>query len=160
MNKFKIVPLSKSYARKIRQTMKDDFNHAVTEQIATGKGPCRVSLRPFVKGIDKRLLLTHSPFELDNAFNQPGPIFINSADIEEYSDIHRFPPEIKADKKSFPLTLIGYNIAQQMATTKLVGDSDVDELINDLFDQHPEVEYLHVRNAEACCYICKVERIF
>jgi hypothetical protein len=160
MNKFKIVPLSKSYAHKIRRTMKDDFNNEVTEQTATGKGPCRVSLKPFVKGVDKRLLFTHTPFDVDNAFNQPGPVFINSADVEEYSDVYHFPPEIKADKKSFPLTLIGYTSAQQMAMTKLVGDDDVDELINDLFDQHPEVEYLHVRNAEACCYICKVERLF
>jgi len=159
MNKFKIVPLSKADAQRIRQTMKDDFGHEVTEKIATGSGPCRVSLRPFVKGIDKRMLFTHSPFAIDNAFNQPGPIFINSDDVEEYSDIYRFPPEIKANKQSFPLTLIGYNAAQQMALTRLVGDADVDELIAEIFEAHPEVEYLHARNAEACCFICKIERV-
>ena len=46
MNKFKIVPLSKSFAEKIRLTMRDDFGHQVTEQIATGAGPCRVSMKP------------------------------------------------------------------------------------------------------------------
>jgi len=159
MNKFKIVPLSKVYAQKIRSAMRDDFGHPVIEKIAAGLGPCRVSLKPFKKGVDKRLLLTHSPFEVDNAFNQPGPVFVNSDDVEEYSDIYRFPPEIKANKESFPLTLIGYNAEQQMVYTKLVSDADVDELINDIFDQRPEVAYLHARNAEACCFICKIEKL-
>ncbi|MDR3694250.1 DUF1203 domain-containing protein [Mucilaginibacter sp.] len=158
MNKFKIVPLSRAYAQRIRQAMKDDFGHPVTEKVATGSGPCRVSLKPFVKGVDKRMLLTHSPFAVDNAFNQPGPVFINSDDVEEYSDIYRFPPEIKANKESFPLTLIGYNAAQQMVFTQLVGDTDADDLICAVFDAHPEVEYLHARNAQACCFICKIER--
>ncbi|MDF2432829.1 MAG: hypothetical protein JWP44_2460 [Mucilaginibacter sp.] len=159
MKKFKIVPVSMLYAKKIRTTMKDDFGHEVIETIATGSGPCRVSLKPFKKGIDKRLLLTHSPFDIDNAFNQPGPIFINSADVEEYADVFRFPPEIKANKKSFPLSLIGYNKEQQMVFTTLVGDADVDILLGEIFEQHAEVEYLHARNAEACCFICKIERV-
>jgi hypothetical protein len=158
MNKFKIVPVSKAYARRIKSTMMDDFGHEVTEKVAAGSGPCRVSLKPFKKGVDKRLLLTHSPFEFDNAYNQPGPVFINSDEVEEYADVNRFPPEIKADRKSFPLSLIGYNVDQQMVFTKLVGDADVDELIGEIFDQHAEVEYLHVRNAQACCFICKIER--
>jgi len=158
MSKFKIVPFSKAYVQKIRLTMRDDFGHQVTEKVAAGSGPCRVSLKPFKKGVDKRLLLTHSPFKIDNAYNQPGPVFINSNEVEEYQDVNRFPPEIKADKKSFPLSLIGYNVDQQMVFTKLVGDADVDELISEIFDHHPDVEYLHARNAQACCFICKIER--
>jgi hypothetical protein len=158
MSKFKIVPISKAYAQKIRSTMADDFGHKITEKVAAGSGPCRVSLKPFKKGVDKRLLLTHSPFEIDNAYNQPGPVFINSDEVEEYADVYRFPPEIKADRKSFPLSLIGYDVDQQMVFTKLVGDADVDELIGEIFDHHADVEYLHARNAQACCFICKIER--
>jgi len=106
-----------------------------------------------------RILLSHSPFEMANAFNQPGPIFVNSADVEEYADVHRFPPEIKADKQNFPLSLIGYNASQQMVFSELVGDQDVDEMIERIFDEEPEVEYLHARNAQACCFICKIERV-
>jgi len=159
MSNFKIIPLSKEYAQRIRETRQDDFGHDVIEQVATGLGPCRISLKPFVKGIDKRLLFTHSPFEIDNAYNQPGPVFINANDVEEYADIYRFPPEIKANKKSFPLTLIGYNKEQMMVFTKMVGDNDVDEVIAGIFDQHPEVEYLHARNSQACCYICRIDRL-
>ncbi len=158
MTQFKIIPLSKEYAAAIRQSGKDHFGHSVIETVATGKGPCRVSLKPFVKGVDKRLLLSHSPFEIDNAFNQPGPIFIHSNEVEEYADVHRFPPEIKADKHSFPLTLIGYSNDQRMVFTQLVGDDDVDQLIPAIFDAHPGILYLHARNAEAGCYICRIER--
>lgn len=157
MNTFKIVPLSKSFAKKIRTTMTDDFGGEVFEQLATGLGPCRVSLKPFERNVDKRLLLKHSPFEIENAYNQPGPIFIHAEDVEEYSDIYRFPPEIKANKKSFPLSLIGYSIAQQMVLTRLVGDAD--ELISEIFAENDNVEYLHARNAQACCFICKIERV-
>ncbi len=159
MNKFRIIPLSKEYAEKIRNTKQDDFGHKVIEQIATGRGPCRVSLKPFKPGKDKRLLFSHSPFEIDNAFNQPGPIFIFADEVEAYADNYRFPPEIKNDKEHFHLTLIGYNESQQMVFTQLVGDNDIDELIKKIFDEHDEVAYLHARSAEACCYICKIERV-
>jgi hypothetical protein len=109
-------------------------------------------------GVDTRLLLSHSPFTVDNAFNQPGPIFINKEEVEPYADIHRFPPEIKADKENFPLSLIGYSKSQKMVFAKLVGDADVDELIPEIFEANPRVDYLHARNAEACCFICRIER--
>jgi hypothetical protein len=159
MNKFKIVPLSKAFVQQIKTTMTDDFGNPVVEQLATGLGPCRISLKPFNKGVDNRLLFKHSPFEVENAYNQPGPVFINAADEEEYSDVFRFPPEIKANKQSFPLSLIGYNHDQMMVFTRLVGDADVDELIGEIFDKNKEVAYLHARNAQACCFICKIERI-
>jgi len=159
MKKFKIVPLSKEYAAKIRAAGKDEFGHPVIEQLATGSGPCRVSLKPFEKGVDTRLLISHSPLDIDNAYNQPGPVFISKEDVEAYSDVYRFPPEIKANKKSFPLSLVGYNKDQLMVFTRLVGDDDIDELIPEIFEQHTEIDYLHARNAQACCYICKIERV-
>lgn len=158
MAKFKIIPLTADYAAQIRSARVDHFGNAVVEQIATGYGPCRVSLKAFVPGVDKRLLLSHTPFEQQNAFNQPGPIFIHANPIEPYADVDRFPPEIKADKVSFPLTLIGYSADQRMVFTQLVGDGDVDLMIDAIFEAHETVNYLHARNAEAGCFICKIER--
>ena len=159
MKQFKIVPLSREYANKIKENNKDDFGHEPIEQLATGKGPCRVSLKPFTVGQDVRLLISHSPFTIDNAFNQPGPVFIHKKNVEAYSEIHRFPPEIKADKESFQLTLIGYTKDQMMVFTQLAGDDDVDLLMPKIFEERPDVEYLHARSAEASCFICKIERI-
>lgn len=159
MQKFKIVPLSEEYAAKIRATNTDDFGHTAIENVATGKGPCRVSLQPFIVGEDVRILVSHSPFEIDNVFNQPGPVFIHKKEVEAYKDVHCFPQDIKADKESFPLSLIGYSKSQKMVFTQLVGDADVDELIPEIFEAHPYVAYLHARNAAACCFICKIERV-
>jgi len=158
MNSFRIVPLSAEYASRIRATLKDDFGHTVLEQPATGYGPCRVSLKPFILHEDKRLLFSYSPFVVDNAFNQSGPVFIHKKEVAPYSDVHRFPSEIKADKINFPLTLIGYNKDQMMVHTQLVGDADVDELIVEIFDANPSIQYLHARNSEAACFICAIER--
>lgn len=159
MNNFKIVPMSADYAKKIRSNGIDGFGNPVIEQIASGLGPCRVSLKPFKKNVDRRMLFGHSPFAIHNSFNQPGPVFIQADEVEEYKDIYNFPTEIKADKVNFPLTLIGYDSSQIMVFTHLVGDADVDLFINEIFENHPEIEFLHARNAEACCYICKIERL-
>ena len=70
-----------------------------------------------------------------------------------------FPKEIKADKENFPLSLIGYSKEQKMIFTKLVGDHDIDLLIAEIFETKSDVEYLHARNSEACCFICKIERV-
>lgn len=159
MRNFRIVPLTPEFVSKIKSSQKDDFGHDIVEQVASGFGPCRLSLKPFGVGADMRLLLSYSPFEIDNAYNQPGPIFIHKKEVEPYSDIYRFPREIKADKVNFPLSLIGYSKDQRMVFTQLVGNADVDDLIEEIFDHNPEVEYLHTRNAEPCCFICKIERI-
>jgi hypothetical protein len=83
---------------------------------------------------------------------------VNTGEIDEYADVHRFPPEIKADKRNFPLSLIGYNSKQEMVFSELVGDQDVDAMIDRVFANEPNVEYLHARNAQAGCFICKIER--
>ena len=158
MQKFKIIPLSEHYAATLRRIQKDAFGYTVTEQIATGKGPCRVSLQPFIPGEDVRLLFSYSPFEKNNAFNQPGPIFIHKKEVEAYKDIHHFPPAIKADTKNFPLTLIGYSSNQQMVFSQLVGNADIDQLIPEIFEAQPTIAYLHARNAEAGCFICSIKR--
>src|SRR5258708_35826487 len=103
-------------------------------------------------------IIIHPPFHIANALTQPGLFFVPAEPVEPYSDVHRFPPEIKANKKSFPLTLVGYTAGQMMAHTRLVGDADVEDLIEEIFATHPEVDYLHARNAQAQCFICRIER--
>ena len=158
MGKFQIVPLPAEVAQRIRRTRLDDFGHAVVEQVATGYGPCRVSLRPFVPGLDRRLLFSYSPFAQANAFNQNGPVFIAAEDVAPYATPDRFPPEIKADPVNFPLALVGYSADQRMVFTQLVGPADVDMLIAEVFNTHSHVAYLHARNAEAQCFICQINR--
>ncbi len=76
---------------------------------------------------------------------------------KEFANRIRHSRKDDFNKANFPLSLIGYNAKQEMVFTKLVGDADIDELIARTFDEHPNVEFLHACNAEACCYICKIE---
>lgn len=158
MPNFQIIPLPADTAQRIRATRRDDFGNAVVEQLATGYGPCRVSLRPFAPGQDRRLLFSYSPFASANAYNQNGPVFIAVDDVALYATTDRFPPEIKADKVNFPLALVGYSADQRMVFTQLVGEADVDELIEAVFAANPAIAYLHARNAEAQCFICQINR--
>jgi hypothetical protein len=57
------------------------------------------------------------------------------------------------------LSLIGYSKEQKMIFTKLVGENDIDQLIPKINEEESHVEYLHARNSEACCFICKIERV-
>jgi Protein of unknown function (DUF1203) len=159
MKNFKIIPLAEELANTVRVSKKDLFGNHVMVQTANGRGPCRQSLKPFVPGKDKRILFVYSPFDKPGLYAESGPVFINESPVETYSDIYRFPPEIKADKASFPLSLIGYNKNDMMVFTKLVGDEDADNLIEEIFNEQPKVAYMHARNSEACCFICKIERI-
>ena len=52
-----------------------------------------------------------------------------------------FHLEIKAHRKSFPLTLIGYIKDQLMVLTRLVNDDDVDIFIPVIFEKHPDIEH-------------------
>lgn len=159
MKNFKITPVSSKELLQYQTTRKDDLGNEIKEELAKGLGPCRVSLKPFLPYEDKRFLLSYSPFDKVNVYYQSGPIYISSEPVEEYSDIYRFPPEIKADKVNFPLTLVGYDKNQMMKFSKIVGDRDVDELIVEIFENKPKIDFLHARNSSACCYICKIERV-
>ncbi|UYZ64367.1 DUF1203 domain-containing protein [Hymenobacter weizhouensis] len=158
MSNFRIVPVDAAWAARLRQTRQDDFGHPLKAVPATGRGPCRVSLRPFTVGVDMRILAAYSPFSQASPYAETGPIFISAEAVAPYTDVHRFPPKIKADKVHFPLSLLGYSAAEHMVYTEQVGDQDIDQRIEQVFATRPEVAFLHVRNSEACCFICKVER--
>ena len=158
MSNFRIVPLSKDAALRIQQARQDSYGNAVLEQTATGYGPCRLTLTAFKPGVDQRLLFAYSPFNAEGLYAEKGPVFISATKTEPYADLHRFPPQIKADPVNFPLSLLGYSADNQMVFTKLVGVDDIDDLLSETLNNHPEIVYLHVRNSEACCYICAVER--
>ena len=158
MSNFKIVPIDGAWAARVRETQQDEFGHQLQAVLATGRGPCRVSLRPFTVGADTRILAAYSPFNQTSPYAETGPIYISAEAVSPYQEVYRFPPEIKADKANFPLSLLGYSAAEHMVYTEQVGDQDADQRIEHVFNTHPEVDFLHVRNSEACCFICKVER--
>ncbi|MBK7225072.1 MAG: hypothetical protein IPJ43_20830 [Saprospiraceae bacterium] len=45
-----------------------------------------------------------------------------------------------------------------MIYTKLVGNLDDGNLIVEILETEKDKDFLHARNSEACCFICKIER--
>lgn len=156
MRQFTVVPIAKEYVERLKENNQDEFGNPLVEQISCGHGPCRVSLKPFQCRTDRRLIFMYSPFK--NRVNPIGPVVVCKSELEPYIDIHRFPPDLKADRTKFPLYFIGYNESEKFVCIKLVGDKDIEDLIEQIFLEFPDVSFLHVRNVKTNCFICKIER--
>lgn len=159
MQQFHYHPISAAYAQKIRTAQQDDFGHLIENQPASknGYGPCRCCLRQTQPG-EARVLFSYAPVGSDNAYNEVGPVFIHAHACEPYADAHVFPPEVKAGRLPIPLVLRAYSAGRRMINAVRVEDNQhVEALLEKLFE-HPAVEFVHVRNAEAQCFICAVTR--
>lgn len=158
MKNFKYFSVPTDYIEKIRGDLQDDFGHQVESQIAgeTGYGPCRCCLRQFSPG-EKRLLFSYAPVRSNNPYNEVGPVYIHEH-CSPYAIPHEFPVEVKQGRLPIPLVLRCYNSERRMIDAVQVKDNnEVEMLIKELFEK-PEIEFIHIRNAEAQCFIAQAER--
>ncbi len=158
MNSFQYLPIPKEYADRIRQTLQDDFGHTVEKSIAGehGYGPCRSCLRQTQPG-EERLLFSYAPVGSTNPYNEVGPVYIHAHECTPYQEVNTFPADVKNGRCLIPLVLRGYNADGRMIVAKQVGDHDVEIIIKQLFENQI-IETIHIRNAEAQCFIAKVVR--
>ncbi|WP_157576703.1 DUF1203 domain-containing protein [Asinibacterium sp. OR53] len=69
-----------------------------------------------------------------------------------------FPPAVK-ENPDFHLTLIGYSHEQRMVHTELVPNNlEIEQQINQVLEKNAHIDFLHLRSAIACCYICTIVR--
>jgi hypothetical protein len=155
MQSFKVFPLAKEVADRIRNKMVDDFGHQLSVSVATktDNGPCRSCLTVFRPG-EGRILFSFAPNEHNHPYNEVGPIYIHEKECRPYADEQAFPVELRTRQ---PLTLRCYNDDGIMVGGELVGERDVEDVIAALF-QKPNVKYLHARTATVGCFIARVER--
>ena len=74
MDGYRFLAIGEATAEKVRTTRKSPgYGHPVHAEIATGYGPCRLCLRDFNVGTDRRLLFTLDPFYGLEPFPLPGP---------------------------------------------------------------------------------------
>jgi hypothetical protein len=151
-------PIPPDYVARIRNSMKDDYGHAVETSIAgeTGYGPCRCCLKRFKAG-EKRLLFSYAPVGGDNPYNEVGPVYIHE-DCSPYNETHSFPGEVKTGKLPIHLVLRCYNKNKRMILAHFVKDNnEVEKNIETLFDD-PAIDFIHVRNATYQCFIAEVRK--
>lgn len=153
MPDFRVIPISDDVAAEVRATMRaPGYGHPAHVEVAAGYGPCRSCLRTFRQGAEERVLFTYDAFAGVDAYPSPGPVFVHHEACEAWSG-DGFPPELRP----LPLVLEGYGPGRWLVAREPVRGGAAEDALGRLF-AHPAIDYVHVRNAEAGCYIARVER--
>ena len=150
---YRIQGIPESIATLARESMKSpQYGHPAHAEVARGYGPCRLCLQTFQAGIDERLLFTYQPFIDADALPAPGPVFIHRSPCERY-DGSALPEALRP----LPLALEGYGAEGALLLQRRVGGSSFESVLDDVFAR-AEVQYAHLRNAEAGCFIARLDR--
>jgi hypothetical protein len=152
---FRTVPIAASVAESARRERRSpQYGHPAHVEVAAGYGPCRLCLTTFRTGEEERLLFTYDPFAGLDPYPSPGPVFVHAAGCEPFGAPAGFPESLR----TLPLTLEAYAAGRWLVARERVTDGDVDGATDRLF-AHQAVDYIHVRNTEAGCYIARLERV-
>jgi hypothetical protein len=151
---YRFLAISEATAEKVRRTRKSPgYGHPVHGEIATGYGPCRLCLRDFVVGVERRLLFTLDPFHGLEPFPLPGPVFIHEVECDRHPEHGGFP----ADLLRHDLTLAAYARGRLLRAEERVTGAEIEPTIARQLARD-DVDYLHVRDTPAGCYDLRVER--
>jgi hypothetical protein len=151
---YKVHAISEGLAEKVRTSRKSPgYGHPVHAEVATGYGPCRLCLRDFEVGRDRRLLFTLDPFHGLEPYPLPGPVFIHETECDRHPEHGGFPEDLR----SHALTLFAYASGRRVLAEEHVAGGAIEDSIERLLAR-PDVRYLHVRDTEAGCYDLRIER--
>jgi hypothetical protein len=114
--------------------------------------PCRVSLVDGEPGEDV-LLLPFSHHDVASPYRASGPIFVRVNAQTIKLDVDEIPTMLRPRL----LCIRAYDAATMMVAAEVVKGSELEEHIWRLFGDN-RVAYLHIHNARAGCYNCRVER--
>jgi hypothetical protein len=154
MSELRMIAISSELANQVRETkLSPGYGHPVTAKIATGHGPCRHCLKPFVVGQDVRMLFTLNPFAGVASIPQPGPVFIHEEECARYVETAGYPAELLP----FAAVLDGYDTQQMVRTRRTVTDGSQESAIREMMTD-PSIDYVMVRDGKAGCFDLRVER--
>ena len=154
MSTYRVIPIDRALALAVRTTLRaPGYGHPAHVEMATGYGPCRVCLQPFAEGEERRVLFTHDPFAGRESFPLPGPVFIHERDCTPHPTDAPFPDSLRF----IPLTLNAYGRGRLLVAQRRIEGASLDEAVDALFAE-PLIDYIHLRNTEAGCYIAHLDR--
>lgn len=142
------------------------FSHliAMTDEELSGLGarrmtvdehpgfPCRVSLQDAAIG-ERVILLPYRHHDVDSPYRALGPIFVREAAQTATPAINEVPVMFTHRK----LSLRAYNRASMMIDSRVVDGNDLSSAITGML-ANEKVDYLHLHNAGAGCYACRIDR--
>ena len=150
---FVVRGIPQSIADEVRRTRRSPgYGHPAHQELATGTGPCRCCLRPFVPGAEQRLLFTYRPPGQDQTLTAPGPVFIHADHCEAWNG-QGFPDALRALPLAFEARASHSRVTALEVDDKRAPESRVLELL-----RRDDTGWLHVRHAEAGCFIASVLR--
>jgi hypothetical protein len=150
--RFIVRGVPQEIADEVRRTRRaPEYGHPAHLEVARGTGPCRCCLRPFVPGRDQRLLFTYRP-SAQGALMAPGPVFIHADHCEAYAG-EGFPEALREVPLAFEARASGSRVSELSARAEVPAEAQMAVLFED-FGAH----WLHVRHAEAGCFIARVDR--
>jgi hypothetical protein len=151
--RFAVHALPDEVADYVREHGRDPiWAHPTLTEPATGFGPCRLCLRPFREGEEKRVLFTYDSYAGVSEFPQPGPVYIHADGCDRY-DAEGFPPGLRALR----LTFEGVAAGPRVVALERTDGEGVEDAIGRLLDL-PGVDYVNVRNTEAGCFVARIDR--
>lgn len=153
--KFKVVPISSEIVDSARQTLMSPQYKSLKAftDTATGYGPCRSCLKTFVEGEEQRLFFTYNAFEGLSDLPDPGPVFVHSGNCARF-EAEQFPPDLRR----LPMLFEAYDTGGAMITRERVCEEMLESQIEGIFAS-PLVEYVHIRNYEAGCFIARIDQV-
>jgi hypothetical protein len=151
---YRVVAIPSEVADAVRSTHKSPgYGHPAHAEVSTGHGPCRLCLRTFAVGRDRRILFTYDAFAGAESLPLPGPVFVHEAPCERYAEEAGFPDDLRPH----PLTLNAYGRGRWLRAQEYVTDGRAEPVIERLFARS-DVDYIHVRDTDAGCFDFTIER--
>ena len=114
--------------------------------------PCRIGLADAEIG-ETVILLPFVHHDVDSPYRASGPIFVR----ENAKEAQLAPGEIPEVVTRRTMSVRAYDKDTTMIDGAVVAGTEVKAHIERLF-ANPKITYLHLHNAGAGCYSCKVER--
>jgi hypothetical protein len=151
---FKVVPIPAEISGAARATMVSPQYESLPafSAIADGYGPCRSCLDTFREGEERRTSFTYNPFDRISKIPQPGPVFIHSETCDEFRG-----PGFPAAIRHLPMLLEAFDQSGEFIERVPASDKLLESQIAEILSQ-PEVRLINLRNAEAGCFIARIER--
>jgi len=152
---YRVVAIPGEISSEVRRTLISPQykSLAANVSVANGYGPCRSCLQVFDQGTDRRIYLTYNSFDGLSPLPDPGPIFIHENECSRFES-DGFPPDIL----DLPVYLEAFADESRLVERVAMNREDVNSQVTDLFASD-QVRFINLRNAEAGCFIARVERI-
>ncbi len=152
MSVYRYSGIPTALAADARATLRSpQYGHPAHREPAAGYGPCRLCLRTFRIGEEDRLLFTYQPFAEPGSLPAPGPVFVHADGCERYDDTE-FPPDLRA----IPTVVEGYTRGGKLVAQEWVNGEGPEAVIRRVLEG-TTADYAHLRNAEAGCFMARVE---